>query len=183
MNLLTLTLLCRSNQGSTSSYSRKVVPCFAVGRNMQNKAALRTPIRLRLRVLVVADVGRANEEMKRWPFTIWAACALILAAMIQWLKLGYDQNPVAAVLTVGQAVWAFMFWLPDELLFSFNGGRVVRFQEALSVLMGFGLCVGLDLTIRWAKACSRMNTDRTSNQDSHATSEPAPGATSSSREG
>ena len=129
--------------------------------NSQNQRSLHTA-----RKLADGEPQRWKNKMKRWPFTIWAACALTLVGLMSGVRLEYDQNVFMAFVTFSQAVWAFMFWVPDELLFSLNHGQAVQFQNVMVCLMGFTLCLALDLTLKWINKLRNQKTNRTSNEAS-----------------
>lgn len=61
--------------------------------------------------------------IKRWPFTTWALFALVISLGLRSADtFGYPRNLLMEFLAPWQAVWAFMFWLPKELLSILNDG-------------------------------------------------------------
>ncbi len=82
---------------------------------------------------------KAGALMYRAPFTTWAICALAGCVSLESIGVSYDSFPLG-LLIITDGVWAWMYWIPSELLFTLNGGVAIPGHVAVSVGLGVLMC-------------------------------------------
>ena len=88
--------------------------------------------------------------------------ALLLYITLLAAGVEYDSGGIGGFLVLTFPIWGFVYWAPDEILFSVGGGTATEYQMVLTLLGGLVICFLLDRAIfalRKAKnARARRNT-------------------------
>jgi hypothetical protein len=99
----------------------------------------------------------------RFPFTIWAICALAILEFLNMTGAEYDSLPLG-LLVITNALWAWMYWAPSEFLFEFNEGRAIAYHHILSVVVGLLIVAGADTLLGALRSRARRVVKRMKEQ-------------------
>ena len=77
--------------------------------------------------------------LKKHPFAVYGVLVLVLYTPIDLLNTQFDieSDSVLAVVVLSLPIWGAVYWVPNELLSSFNEGGRFEGQFSLSVAIGF----------------------------------------------
>jgi hypothetical protein len=92
-------------------------------------------------------IHHAWAWVKRWPILTWALVAGLVLLVLGLAEVEYDSMPFG-LLVITDGLWAWMYWLPSELLFELNCGTAMPNHEFLSVLLGMPLAFMADIILR-----------------------------------
>ena len=84
------------------------------------------------------------QLIRNHPFATYGVVALLLFVVIHILNLQYDDGGVGSVLILSSPIWGFVYWAPQELLFTLNGGKSFYGQPIVSFGVGFLTCLLAD---------------------------------------
>jgi len=82
--------------------------------------------------------------IKRHPFATYGVVALLVGAIGHFLNLQYDDGGIGSLLIISSPIWGVIYWAPQEILFSLNNGKSFYGQTAISIGVGFLICLLAD---------------------------------------
>lgn len=87
-------------------------------------------------LIIKRALGGIRKTIKTAPFTIWAILAFGMLTLIYLADINYDDGPFQTLLVLTEALWAFMYWVPHELLYGL--------QKFTAVVLGLSICIVAD---------------------------------------
>ena len=84
------------------------------------------------------------QLIRNHPFATYGVVALLLFVAIQLLNLQYDDAGVGTALIISSPIWGFVYWAPQELLFTLNDGKAFFAQPIGAFGVGFLVCLIAD---------------------------------------
>jgi hypothetical protein len=94
-------------------------------------------------------IFKIMKLIKRHFFLTYGLFALILQAIIAISGAQYDGGGLGGFLIITSAIWGFIYWAPNELIFTLNNSVSIEGHSIISIIIGLGICLGADYLLNF----------------------------------